>query len=150
MPATTRPRAARKRAAIRAKSSDSAWAIRHADDLQILQSRSLARLSWLVHGFSTRPGGESSLKGDRVLNLGFTDWDARENVIRNRSKLIEAARARRMKLIGLRQIHSDVIHVIEAVPGGEVLRGDAAITHVPGLLLSVQTADCVPILLADP
>lgn len=149
MPATTRSKTARKRAAIRAKSSDSAWAIRHADDIQILQSRSLARLSWLVHGFSTRPGGESSFKGDTVLNLGFTDWDTRENVIRNRSKLIEAARARRMKLIGLRQIHSDIIHVIEAVPG-EALRGDAAITHVPGLLLSVQTADCVPILLADP
>ena len=32
----------------------------------------------------------------------------------------------------------------------EPSRGDASVTKRPGLLLAVQTADCVPILLADP
>jgi hypothetical protein len=41
--------------------------------LQILQSRALANLGWVAHGFSTRPGGESLLGGNRALNLGFTD-----------------------------------------------------------------------------
>jgi polyphenol oxidase len=101
-----------------------------------------------MHGFSTRPGGDSSLNGGDVLNLGFTDWDARDNVLANREKLLEALGAGRRQLIALRQIHSDIIHVIGPVPG-ETLRGDAAIIQTPGLLLSVQTADCIPILLAD-
>jgi YfiH family protein len=101
-----------------------------------------------VHGFSTRPGGESLSNGTKALNLGFTDWDSRANVLANRKKLLETLRGSRMQIIALRQIHSDMIYVIEAVPR-EILRGDAAITPVPGLLLSVQTADCVPILLAD-
>jgi polyphenol oxidase len=51
--------------------------------------------------------------------------------------------------VPLRQFHSDVIHIANAVPR-EPLRGDALITQTPRLLLAVQTADCIPILLADP
>ena len=35
-------------------------------------------------------------------------------------------------------------------PPGEPCKGDASITNRPGLLLAIQTADCVPILLVDP
>ena len=148
MPAATRTRTKPKRAAIRSGSPDKAWTTRQVRGIQILQSRALLKLPSIVHGFSTRPGGESLFNGDKVLNIGFTDWDSRENVLANRKKLFETLDAGRLRLIALRQIHSDIIHVIEAAPR-ETLRGDAAITHVPGMLLSVQTADCVPILLAD-
>ncbi len=49
--------------------------------LEILQASALARLPWLVHGFSTRSGGASTLARHPVLNLGYTDWDTRGNVL---------------------------------------------------------------------
>lgn len=113
-----------------------------------------------MHGFSTRPGGasefppqhETRAASERVLNLGFTDWDSSERVLENRKKFFAALDAAKMRVVGLRQIHSDVIHVVGAadVPQGEQApKGDALITREPGVLLVVQTADCIPILLAD-
>lgn len=53
-----------------------------------------------------------------------------------------------MQLVTLRQFHSDVIQMA-AAPCDEAPKADALVTNTPGLLLGVQTADCVPILLAD-
>jgi YfiH family protein len=130
------------------RSDDPGWSIRGSAGVELLQADSLAKVPWLVHGFSTRKGGDSRLDGQRVLNLGFTEWDSREIVVRNRGKLLRAAGAAEMPLMALRQIHSDVTHIF-AQPPAEPCRGDAAITQAPGLLLSVQAADCVPILLVD-
>jgi YfiH family protein len=117
--------------------------------MQVLQVPALAKLPWLVHGFSTRPGGISLLNGEKVLNLGFTEWDSGENVLENRRRFQSALGASDLKLISLKQIHSDVIHLFDAAPA-EPCRGDASATNRPGLLLGAQTADCVPILLVDP
>ena len=129
--------------------SSSNWIERKVRDIQVLQVPALAKLPWLVHGFSTRPGGVSLLDGERVLNLGFTEWDSKENVLENRRRFQSALGASDLKLISLKQIHSDAIHVFDAPPA-EPCRGDASATNRPGLLLGVQTADCVPILLVDP
>jgi YfiH family protein len=48
----------------------------------------------------------------------------------------------------MRQLHSDIIHRLEAAPP-EKLEGDALMTEVPGLLLVIRTADCLPVLLVD-
>ena len=112
------------------------------------------KLPWAVHGFSTRKGGASKLKGVHsttsaaVLNLGFTDWDKRDAVETNRALFLRALGASKLKLITLRQVHSDLIHLINRIPP-DTLSGDALITRERGLLLAVQTADCVPVLLAD-
>lgn len=124
------------------------WTGHKAGGLQILQAGALTKISWLVHGFSTRPGGVSELRGDKVLNLGFAEWDIRENVIENRRRFQSALGASDFALIALKQTHSDVVHLFENSPT-EPCRGDASATNRPGLLLAVQTADCVPILLAD-
>ena len=129
--------------------SNPKWIARKFRGLQILQVPALNKLPWLIHGFSTRPGGVSPLGGEEVLNLGFTDWDTRENVLENRRRFQSALDANDLQLISLKQIHSDVIHLFEAAPA-EPCRGDASATNRPGLLLGVQTADCVPILLVDP
>jgi hypothetical protein len=155
----------------RRKPAGSNWNLRRAGGLQVLESPALAKLNWLVHGFSTRPGGASELKASRdgqdtsekVLNLGLTDWDTREHVLDNRDKFFHAIGANKMRVVALRQIHSDIVHVVnvreidstneppdkkeshDAAP-----QGDALITREPGILLVVQTADCIPILLADP
>lgn len=147
------------------------WNLRRIGVLQVLEAPALARFQWLVHGFSTRPGGASELittrsgqdTCEKVFNLGFTDWDTREYVRDNREKFFRAIAASKMRVVALRQIHSDVVHVIdsgnesagdtdspETQSSDAAPQGDALITREPGVLLVIQTADCVPILLADP
>jgi polyphenol oxidase len=58
------------------------------------------------------------------------------------------AAARGMRPVIMRQLHSDVLHRLDAPPEGK-LEGDALMTNVPGLLLVIRTADCLPILLVD-
>jgi polyphenol oxidase len=108
-----------------------------------------AKFPWLVHGFSTRTGGASALDGEKVLNLSFTEWDDKGNVLANRRALQRAVGAQECTLAALRQIHSDVVHAVSA-PSEIPCKGDASTTNTPGLLLGAQTADCVPMLLVDP
>jgi YfiH family protein len=136
---------------------ESPWSLRRAGGLQILEAGALAGLPWLTHGFSTRIGGASELNEDgqkrgkngKALNLGFTEWDQRERVIENRKRFFQALGAEEMRVVALRQIHSDVVHRIDGPEEGQALQGDALITQKRGVLLTIQTADCVPILLAD-
>ena len=122
----------------------------------ILTAPPLARFTWLVHGFSTRRGGVSSFDslnssdGKSDLNLGKVPWDSAKNVAENRRRLVSRLRAKNLPLILQRQIHSDLIRVLDgdefpAPPPA----GDALITNRPGLLLAVLVADCLPILLVD-
>src|SRR6266571_4862208 len=123
-----------------------AWNECNVRSIRILEVPALAKLPWLIHGFSTRPGGVSAIDGEKVLNLGFTEWDTRENVLENRRRFQSGIGASSgLKLVTLQQIHSDVVHLFDAAPT-ESCRGDASATNRPGLLLGVQTADCVPIL----
>jgi polyphenol oxidase len=52
----------------------------------------------------------------------------------------------------LHQVHGRQVGVVDhSVPPGRELRGvDAAVTALPGRVLAVQSADCVPVLLAGP
>ena len=126
------------------------WITCKSRGIEILQVPAFAKFAWLVHGFSTRPGGVSPLDGEKVLNLGFIEGDTKENVLENRRRFQSALGAQDLELVALKQIHSYVIHVLEAAAPAEPCRGDASATKRPGLLLAVQTADCVPILLVDP
>src|SRR5438046_32904 len=125
------------------------WAERSTRGIRILQVPTLTKFSWFIHGFSTKPGGVSDQDGEKVLNLGFTEWDTKENVLENRRRFQSALDAPGLKLVSLKQIHSDVIHRFDAAPA-QPCQGDASVTSRPGLLLGAQTADCVPILIVDP
>ena len=122
------------------------------DKLQLLRSEKLGKLPWLVHAFSTRIGGVSRVYGGNALNLGFTQHDSRAAVERNRDLFLRElgiAKGRgRWPLVSLRQIHSDLIYCVERMPT-QPLAGDGMVTDTPGLVLAVQTADCLPIILAD-
>ncbi|MCK7478443.1 MAG: laccase domain-containing protein [Candidatus Moduliflexus flocculans] len=48
----------------------------------------------------------------------------------------------------MHQVHSDTVHRLDAAPAGKP-EGDALMTNVPGLLLVIRTADCLPVLLVD-
>jgi len=155
------PTVAKKKPSPRKRSHKAqSWILRQASGLQILEAPQLAQFDWLVHGFSTRPGGASELKANRegreateeILNLGFTDWDIRDRVLKNRQDFFAALKASKVRVIALRQIHSDIVQVVNSASSelaGDAPKGDALLTNEPGFLLLVQTADCVPILLAD-
>ena len=131
---------------------DSAWSLRNAAGVRVLEAAPLSEIPWLLHAFSTRVGGASKIDGKSALNLGYTDWDSRAAVAENRAKFTTASGARGWPLATLRQFHSDLIRTASAPApddAPEALRGDALLTSASHILLAVQIADCVPILLAD-
>src|SRR5690242_17341165 len=77
------------------------WTEHKANGLRILQADALTKIPWLVHGFSTRPGGVSELHGEKVLNLGFAEWDVKEKVLENRRRFQSALNAEDLTLCGL-------------------------------------------------
>jgi YfiH family protein len=113
------------------------------------------KFPWLWHGFSTRRGGLSrAYCGEDApgeLNLGFTDADDSQTVIRNRRMLAEAITGNpATPLVTLRQIHSSVLHLAAGDAASDRLcKGDGLMTDHPGLLLGIKTADCIPVLVAD-
>jgi YfiH family protein len=139
----------------------SPWSVRTVQGVPILELAPFKKFPWLVHGFSTRIGGASVLdSGERVLNLGFTEWDHRETVLKNRQTFQSALGASNHTLVPLKQIHSSVVRVVpemltnlsrqsSAYAGALAQTGDASLTNSASLLLGIQTADCVPIFLVD-
>lgn len=127
---------------------------------RLLQSPLLMEIGDSIrHGFSLRPGGKSTVYGGCSLNLGFTDADSAANVESNRKLLLrlvagKPVAGRKAGMVVLQQVHSDLIHVLREKPVRKktetTLSGDGLITNVPGSMLAIQTADCIPVLLADP
>jgi YfiH family protein len=119
---------------------------------------SLQGLPWLIHGFSTRMGGVSavySTENDATeLNLGFTPEDSADNVRENRRRLVEAVSGNaETPLLTVRQIHSNVtelVSVVRTAPSTTPCEADGLITSEAGCLLGILTADCIPVLVADP
>jgi YfiH family protein len=89
--------------------------------------------------------------GSGALNLGFTKDDSKAAVERNRAVFLRELGVGKQpwRLVTLRQVHSDIIRYVDS-PVKTQLAGDGLITDTPGLLLAIQTADCLPIILVDP
>jgi purine-nucleoside/S-methyl-5'-thioadenosine phosphorylase / adenosine deaminase len=118
-------------------------------DLHILKSSTLLAIPWLRHGFSTRVGGQSVFP-KASLNLGFTEFDSRKAVEANRVAFFEAIGLEGFSIVHLRQSHSDRVALIESRDlTYAIIEADAVITGVPQIVLTVLTADCVPILMVD-
>ena len=114
------------------------------------------KLNWIWHGFSTRRGGFSTVYGAEgasgELNLGFTAEDAPETVAANRRLLAEAVTGdAATPLVALKQIHSNLTRVVTTADTEREnpWKADGMMTNEPGLLLAIQTADCIPVLVAD-
>jgi len=121
-----------------------------------------AEFSWLRHGFSRRGGGVSEVYGPGDLNLGWTKEDDPAKVVKNRERWTAAVGGEGgMKLVTVRQVHGAASRVLKdrdgvlegrlvTAEGRAVLEGDGLMTNLPGVLLGIQTADCVPVLVVDP
>ena len=79
-------------------------------------------MPWLVHGFGTSAWKEEDFSRDEEL--------------------------KRFRPVLMNQLHSDIVHRIEKMPGRK-LGGDALVTDKPGILLVIKTADCLPVLIVD-
>jgi purine-nucleoside/S-methyl-5'-thioadenosine phosphorylase / adenosine deaminase len=133
-----------------ARNSSEKFAELKEKDLHILKSPTLGAIPWLRHGFSTRVGGQSVFpKGS--LNLGFTEFDSRKAVEANRVAFFEVIGMEGFSVVRLRQSHSSrVAHIDSRKLSYPLVEADAVITGVPQVVLTVLTADCLPIFIVDP
>ncbi|GGB04828.1 laccase domain protein [Brucella endophytica] len=103
----------------------------------------------IVHGFFTRQGGVSQgiYQG---LNIGAGSKDAPENVAENRRRVAETLGVTPENLLTVHQIHSPDVVTVTGPFAGERPKADAMVTNVPGLAIGALSADCGPVLFADP
>jgi len=115
---------------------------------EYLEAGCLKELARVRHGFFTRRGGVS--EGIYAsLNTGLGSRDARGNALENRRRAVAALGGGR--LVTPLQVHSAVCAVVdEPWPLDEPPRADAVATRRPGLAVAVNTADCTPVLFAEP
>jgi hypothetical protein len=119
-----------------------------------LVSPLLFAIPGLRHAFFSRDGGVSS--GIYAsLNGGLGSSDVPANVHENRRRIAEQIGVAPEHLLSLHQTHSpDVVVASDrwqsSWQGSSRPRGDAVVTRVEGLAIGVTTADCGPILFADP
>lgn len=115
----------------------------------------LADAGGIAHGFSTRLGGVSQ-DFCAGLNLGYNRGDDPDHVRENFRLFATAIGGSPDRIIKTRQVHRDHIQPVTAADAGIDLIApapwecDGLITDVPGLCLTVFSADCVPVLLHDP
>ena len=113
-----------------------------------IEAPELSSHSTIRHAFFTRQGGVSEgLYAS--LNGGLGSGDDPDRVRENRRRMTAQLSLPPENLVSLYQIHSAEALVVEA-PFIERPRADAMATRVPGLALGILTADCGPILFADP
>jgi len=119
------------------------------DSPVFLEARTLHALEGVRHAFFGRQGGVSE-GVYATLNCGPGSKDSREAVLENRRRAT-AALAPGAKLVTLYQIHSaEAVTVTEPWDIPDNPKADAMVTNRPGIALGILTADCAPILLADP
>ncbi|HEY2380843.1 MAG TPA: peptidoglycan editing factor PgeF [Terriglobia bacterium] len=117
--------------------------VKRQDQITFLRVELLDRIPNLVHAFSTRRGERND------FSLGPAN-SPNPMVQINRARFAAAIGAAGWPIIKLNQVHSGiVVDVDDTSAAGEAVEGDAAVTNLKGVLLGVQTADCVPVLIAD-
>jgi hypothetical protein len=113
-----------------------------------LRSELLAQAEGVRHAFFTRKGGAS--KGLYAsLNLGVGSRDDPEAVAENRARAAAVFGVELPRLLTAYQVHSSTV-VTAAEPWRERPEADGMVTRMPRLVCGALTADCAPILLADP
>jgi polyphenol oxidase len=118
--------------------------------LNPIEARNLATCVGIRHGFFTRAGGVSSGIYAR-LNCGLGSADEAALVLENRCRVSAHLGGRYDGLVTLYQEHGATAFTVDQPIAREALpKADAVVTNTPGLVIGVLTADCAPILFADP
>jgi YfiH family protein len=116
----------------------------------VVRGAGLSALPGIRHAFFTRHGGIS--EGIYAsLNGGVGSGDVPERVRENRARMAGAIGATPENFLTAYQIHSaDVIVAEKPWPADSRPRADGIVTRVPNLAIGISTADCGPVLMADP
>jgi YfiH family protein len=116
----------------------------------MLQAKNLSALDGIRHAFFTREGGVSEgIYGS--LNAGVGSDDDPAKVTENRARMAKALGVSPERFLTAYQIHSPTVVVAETPWTSDARpRADAIVTKVPGLAIGASTADCGPVLFADP
>ena len=110
----------------------------------------LREIPGVMHGFFERSGGISEGPFNS-LNAARGGGDSDENVLENRRRAMQALGCQAAPLVFAKQEHATQVHVVDepwAFHAPPV--GDGLVTAQPHIALGVLTADCGPVLLADP
>jgi len=116
----------------------------------LLTHPTLESLPRIAHAFFTREGGTS--EGIYAsLNCGPGSNDAPDRVAENRARAMAMLELPANALATARQVHGkNVCVVTRPWKASAAPEADALVTNVPGLAIGILTADCAPVLLADP
>jgi polyphenol oxidase len=115
----------------------------------LIEAPDLAPYSNLRHAFFTRRSGVS--EGIYAsLNGGLGSSDDPGKVAENRRRMAEALNIEPTALVSVHQVHSPDAVIVEGPWNGERPRADGMATKTPGIALGITTADCGPVLFADP
>jgi YfiH family protein len=116
----------------------------------MIQAESLQDCRSVRHAFFTRQGGVS--EGIYAsLNCGYGSNDERAKVTENRRRALALIELPETALATTYQVHSaDVVEMTEPWPLDARPKVDAMVTTRPGVALGIGTADCAPVLFADP
>lgn len=123
-------------------------------DGTVLEAGKLADIPGIKHGFFTREGGVSG--GDYgSLNVGLGSDDNRADVIENRRRIAAHLGARvdgapYADIVTNYQVHSAEAVIVDRPFASAPPKADALVTNTPGLAIGALTADCTPVLFADP
>jgi len=114
----------------------------HAENLQKIKS--------VNHGFFTREGGVSEgVYASR--NCGYGSGDEPIAIDENRRRAAKQLHVEPQDLITAYQVHSaKAISIMAPFAPEKPREVDALVTNRPGLAVAILTADCAPVLFADP
>ncbi len=117
--------------------------------LPVVTSPLLARLSGVRHAFFTRKGGVSQ-DLYASLNVGRGSRDEPAAVEENRARAAAHFGQPEDRLLTCYQVHSARAVAADAPWAGARHEADGVATRTPGLVCGALSADCAPVLLADP
>lgn len=128
------------------------WSLNSKSEAQFVQSPKLKELqsqSGISHGFFTRLGGCSEGIFSS-LNAGLGSGDDTNSVVENRRRICTALGTSPLNLATLHQHHSADVFVAAGGIEQDRPKADGIVTNTPGTAVGVVTADCGPVLFADP
>lgn len=128
--------------------AESGFYWREREGVRVLVCRPLEEAGF-ANGFSTRLGGVSDFPANS-LNLAGFDEDSAENIYENRRRFLSVLNGD-FTLATAWQVHGDGVKTVrtnEDIDNSEA-KFDGLVSDLPGVLLGVKTADCVPVLIGD-
>jgi YfiH family protein len=121
-----------------------------ATKLEPIEAKCLAQHPRIRHGFFTRVGGVSQAPY-AMLNCGPGSADTPGNIAENRARIARHLGSPQADVVTLYQVHSaTALSIAGPVAAESRPKADAVVTSTPGLAIGVLTADCSPVLFADP